>query len=96
MLFTEHIDPKRVKPYPDGPAGRRRFRVYRSPEDKVDFAKALSYVNRVAEIADEQGHHPDIYLSWGRVHVKIWTHKIDGLTESDFILAAKIDALRRA
>ena len=61
-----------------------------------DFAKALSYVNRVAEIAEEQGHHPDIYLSWGKVRVKIWTHKIDGLTESDFILAAKIDALRRA
>ena len=61
-----------------------------------DFAKALSYMNRVAEIAEEQGHHPDIYLSWGKVRVKIWTHKIDGLTESDFILAAKIDALRRA
>ncbi len=61
-----------------------------------DFAKALSHVNRVAEIAEEQGHHPDIYLSWGQVRVKIWTHKIDGLTESDFILAAKIDALRRA
>ena len=59
-----------------------------------DFAKALSHVNRVAEIAEEQGHHPDIYLSWGQVRVKIWTHKIDGLTESDFILAAKIDALR--
>jgi len=61
-----------------------------------DFARALSHVNRVAEIAEEQGHHPDIYLSWGKVRVKIWTHKIDGLTESDFILAAKIDALRRA
>ncbi len=61
-----------------------------------DFAKALSYVNRVAEIAEEQGHHPDIYLSWGKVRVKIWTHKIDGLSESDFILAAKIDALRQA
>ena len=58
-----------------------------------DFAKALVYVNRVAEIAEEQGHHPDIYLAWGKVGVKIWTHKIDGLTESDFILAAKIDAL---
>ena len=46
------------------------------------------------DVIDE--HHPDIYLSWGKVRVKIWTHKIDGLTESDFILAAKIDALRRA
>ncbi len=61
-----------------------------------DFARALSHVNRVAEIAEDQGHHPDIYLAWGKVGVKIWTHKIDGLTESDFILAAKIDALRRA
>ncbi len=59
-----------------------------------DFANALSYVNRVAEIAEEQGHHPDVYLAWGKVRVKIWTHKIDGLSESDFILAAKIDALR--
>ena len=61
-----------------------------------DFARALSHVNRVAEIAEDQGHHPDIYLAWGKVGVKIWTHKIDGLTESDFILAAKIDALQRA
>ncbi len=56
-----------------------------------DFAKALAFVNRVGEIAEEQGHHPDIYLAWGRVDIKTWTHKIDGLTESDFILAAKID-----
>jgi 4a-hydroxytetrahydrobiopterin dehydratase len=60
----------------------------------ADFAGALRYVNRVGEIAEQQGHHPDIHLSWGRVRVEIWTHKIDGLTESDFILAAKIDAIR--
>ena len=58
-----------------------------------DFAEALAFVNRLGAIAEEQGHHPDIYLAWGRAEVKIWTHKIDGLTESDFILAAKIDAL---
>lgn len=58
-----------------------------------DFKKALEFVNRVGELAEEQGHHPDLLLSWGRVDVKIWTHKIDGLTESDFILAAKIDRL---
>lgn len=57
----------------------------------ADFAEALSFVNRVGEIAEAQGHHPDIHLSWGKVVVEIWTHKIDGLTESDFILAAKID-----
>ena len=56
-----------------------------------DFQIALDFVNRAGSIAEEQGHHPDIYLSWGKAGVKIWTHKIDGLTESDFILAAKID-----
>ena len=56
-----------------------------------DFVTALDFVNRAGAIAEEQGHHPDIYLSWGKVEVRIWTHKIDGLTESDFILAAKID-----
>lgn len=59
-----------------------------------DFAEALKFVNGVGEIAEAQGHHPDIYLTWGKVRVDIWTHKIDGLTESDFILAAKCDALR--
>ncbi len=56
-----------------------------------DFAQALAFVNRVGAIAEQQGHHPDIYLTWGKVQVDTWTHKIDGLTESDFILAAKID-----
>ena len=58
-----------------------------------DFRSALDFTNRVGELAEEQGHHPDIYLSWGRVRTRIWTHKIDGLTESDFILAAKMDEL---
>ncbi len=58
-----------------------------------DFASALKLVNRIGALAEEQGHHPDIVLSWGKVIVKIWTHKIDGLTESDFVLAAKIDEL---
>jgi len=56
-----------------------------------DFKTALDFVNRVGTIAEEQGHHPDIFLAWGKARVTIWTHKIDGLTESDFILAAKID-----
>jgi 4a-hydroxytetrahydrobiopterin dehydratase len=56
-----------------------------------NFVTALSFVNRVGAIAEEQGHHPDIFLTWGRVGVTIWTHAINGLTESDFILAAKID-----
>ncbi len=56
-----------------------------------DFKDALAFTNKVGAIAEQQGHHPDIFLAWGKVGVKIWTHKIDGLTESDFILAAKID-----
>lgn len=58
-----------------------------------DFKSALEFTNRVGAIAEEQGHHPDISLSWGKVGVRIWTHKIDGLTRSDFVLAAKIDEL---
>jgi 4a-hydroxytetrahydrobiopterin dehydratase len=61
-----------------------------------DFAAALAFTNRVGEIAESEGHHPDIYLAWGRVRLDIWTHKIDGLTESDFILAAKADEALRA
>ena len=60
-----------------------------------DFKTALEFVNKVGAIAEAQGHHPDMFLAWGQVGVKIWTHKIDGLTESDFILAAKIDELGR-
>jgi 4a-hydroxytetrahydrobiopterin dehydratase len=58
-----------------------------------DFRQALAFVNKVGEIAEEQGHHPDIFLKWGKADVTTWTHKINGLTESDFILAAKIDRL---
>ncbi|HXV60890.1 MAG TPA: 4a-hydroxytetrahydrobiopterin dehydratase [Vicinamibacteria bacterium] len=56
-----------------------------------DFQQALDFTNRVGRLAEEEGHHPDIHLAWGRVRLQIWTHKIDGLTESDFILAAKAD-----
>lgn len=59
-----------------------------------DFATALAFVNRVGALAEEQGHHPDILLAWGKVEITLWTHKIDGLTESDFIMAAKIDRLQ--
>lgn len=58
-----------------------------------DFATALDFTNRIGAIAEEEGHHPDIHLAWGKVRVTIWTHKIDGLTRSDFVLAAKIDRL---
>ena len=58
-----------------------------------DFRQALVFVNKVGEVAESQGHHPDILLAWGKAEITIWTHKINGLTESDFILAAKIDKL---
>lgn len=56
-----------------------------------DFRQALDFTNRVGEVAEEQNHHPDIFLTYGKVKIQIWTHKIDGLTESDFIFAAKCD-----
>jgi 4a-hydroxytetrahydrobiopterin dehydratase len=60
-----------------------------------DFREALAFTNRVGEIAEQEQHHPDIYLAWGKVKVTVWTHKVDGLTENDFILAAKIDQAHR-
>lgn len=58
-----------------------------------DFRQALDFTYLLGEMAEQQGHHPDIYLSWGRVRLTIWTHVINGLTESDFILAAKAGQL---
>ena len=58
-----------------------------------DFAEALEFVDRVGSLSEQQGHHPDINFGWGYAEITIWTHKIDGLTESDFVLAAKIDRL---
>jgi 4a-hydroxytetrahydrobiopterin dehydratase len=58
-----------------------------------DFKEALAFTNKVGALAEEQGHHPDVHLSWGKVRIVLWTHKINGLSESDFILAAKIDKL---
>ena len=58
-----------------------------------NFRETLDFVVRLGELAEEQGHHPDICFGWGKAEVTIWTHKINGLTESDFVLAAKIDRL---
>ena len=71
---------------------RHLFRTFTFP----NFKQALDFVNRVGALAEEQGHHPDVFLAWGKVEVTLWTHKIDGLTESDFIMAAKIDRLFRS
>lgn len=64
---------------------------YRFP----DFAQALAYVNRVGKVAEKNGHHPDIQLAWGRVGLELWTHAIGGLSEADFVLAAKCDKAHR-
>jgi 4a-hydroxytetrahydrobiopterin dehydratase len=56
-----------------------------------DFKEALAFTNRVGELAESIGHHPDIYLAWGKVRLTVWTHKIDGLNEADFVFAAKAD-----
>ena len=67
------------------------FKTFKFP----DFRKALDFVNRAGEVAEQAGHHPVITFTWGKVEIKIYTHKINGLAESDFILAAKIDALTK-
>lgn len=58
-----------------------------------DFRQALEFTNKVGNLAETQNHHPDVYLSWGKVKLTLWTHKIEGLSESDFIFAAKVDQL---
>jgi len=61
--------------------------------DFPDFISALDWVDEIGDLAETEGHHPDLHLSWGKVRVELWTHKAGGLTENDFILAAKIDAI---
>lgn len=58
-----------------------------------DFVQALAFTNKIGALAEREGHHPDILLSYGKVKIQLWTHKINGLSESDFILAAKCDAI---
>ena len=69
--------------------GHHLEKTYRFP----DFQQALDFTNRIGALAEEVNHHPDICVGWGRVHVTLWTHKIDGLAEPDFIWAAKADRL---
>jgi len=59
--------------------------------DFKDFRQALNFTNRIGEVAESVGHHPDIYLTWGKVRLNIFTHKVNGLTKDDFILAAKFE-----
>lgn len=59
-----------------------------------DFAEAMKFINSVAEIAEEEGHHPDFCVHYSKVEIEMWTHAINGLSENDFILAAKIDRIK--
>lgn len=68
-------------------AGKKLIKSFRFK----NFVEAVAFVDAVAKVAEEEGHHPDLYLRWGEVRAFVWTHKIDGLTESDFYLAAKMD-----
>lgn len=88
------LDPSAVSALlPQLPAWEARedklHRTFRFP----DFVAAMRFVNRMAEVAEAEGHHPDFLVHYNRVDVTIWTHAVGGLTENDFILAAKIDAL---
>jgi len=71
--------------------GHHLEKEYRFP----DFRQALGFTMRAGEVAEAAGHHPDINLSWGLVRITIWTHKINGLTEADFVLAARLDEIPR-
>jgi 4a-hydroxytetrahydrobiopterin dehydratase len=70
--------------------GKQLVKEYRFP----DFREALAFVDRLGEVAESEGHHPDIYLTWGKVKVELSTHSVGGLSENDFILAAKADRVR--
>jgi 4a-hydroxytetrahydrobiopterin dehydratase len=73
----------------EAPRDHHLTKMFRFP----DFKAALAFVDRVGAMAEQQGHHPDLHLAWGKVTVEVWTHKINGLTESDFVFAAKCDRL---
>jgi 4a-hydroxytetrahydrobiopterin dehydratase len=75
-----------------GPQEPRLWREYAFP----DFAKAMRFVEKVAKIAEKEGHHPDIHIHYNRVKLVLWTHAIGGLSENDFIVAAKINSLKLA
>ena len=73
--------------------GLKNGKLYRSFKFK-DFKETLKFVNKVGEIAEKEGHHPDIYFTWGKCTIELYTHAIKGLSENDFILAAKIDKIK--
>jgi 4a-hydroxytetrahydrobiopterin dehydratase len=90
LLSAEGID-QHLAETPDWKVvdGKKLARAFTFP----DFQSGLNFVNRVGEIAERQGHHPDVHLSWGRVEIETWTHDAGGLTEQDFLLASQINHL---
>ena len=95
LMFPDNGDLKRVSEAMFDPFEYLSLR-HRDGLLKTDFKQALDFVNRVGAIAEQEGHHPDILLAWGKAEITMWTHKIDGLTHSDFVMAAKIDQLSPA
>ncbi len=73
--------------------GLKEGHVYKKFKFK-DFIEAMKFVNSVADIAEQEGHHPDICVHYSKIEIEIWTHAINGLSENDFILAAKIDEIK--
>jgi 4a-hydroxytetrahydrobiopterin dehydratase len=105
-LANRHCGPCNAETPPIEGKELQRYREHLNPVWRVvedhhlaakydfrDFAQALDFTNRVGAVAEAEGHHPELCLSWGWVKVRLWTHAIDGLSENDFILAAKIDQL---
>ena len=102
-LITQHcipcqggvlaLTPKEIKPLLKQVRGWKVVQNHHLEKKFVfkNFKEALDFTNKISKIAEQENHHPDVYLAWGKVKLKLWTHKIKGLTESDFILAAKVD-----
>jgi len=90
-LTADEIAPLRAQ-LEDGWQVEEGIRLVRTFTFK-DFLEAVHFVNAIAPVAEEEGHHPNLWVRWGEVQVLLWTHKIDGLTESDFVMAAKIERL---
>lgn len=91
-LTSDEIEPllRQLEGWQVGQEVGQEHHIYKSYEFS-NFADALEFVNRVGQIAEAEGHHPDITFGWGHARVEIYTHSINGLSESDFILAAQID-----
>jgi 4a-hydroxytetrahydrobiopterin dehydratase len=91
--FTDAQEDDYMKEVPSWTLHRSGMHMLRKHYRFADFKEAISFVNRVAEIAEQEGHHPNIHISYSTVDLELYTHAIGGLSENDFIVAAKIDSL---